>query len=369
MEQTSGRKQRVSILISNLMAGGAERVTLNLIDGLVQLGCEVQLVLFSAVGELLADVPEGIEVIDLACERAHRGAIPLARYLRHQVPDVLIGTEGHANIVAYFARLLAGVETRLVFTEHLALTGSPRNIRDRLYRLLASRIYRRVEAVVAVSGGVADSLVRGVGLPRESISVIYNPVLTEHFWETVAEPVEDPWFAPGGPPVILGVGRLVAQKDFPTLLKAFARVRQTHEARLMILGEGPDRRALEAQALELGLEGQVRLPGFVSKPASYMAHSSVFVLSSVREGLPTVLIEALAAGVPVVATNCESGPMEILDGGKLGRLVPVGAPEELGAAIIAALDDGKCSVEKAILTKYSPKEAARRYLEVAGSLA
>lgn len=361
-------RKRVALVISNLRAGGAERVTLNLIEGLSELGCEVQLVVFEAVGELIADVPLGTKVVDLGCKRAYRSPVALARYLRSAKPAVMVGTEGHVNIAIFVARWLAAARTRLVFTEHLAISQVPKGTKDRLYRVLARFAYRRADAVVAVSGGVADSVARGVGLPRDLISVVYNPVLTKRFWQTASEPVDDPWFGPDQPPVILGVGRLAAQKDFPTLLKAFARVRESREANLMILGEGPDRAALEAQAEALGLSSHVRFPGFVPKPASYMSNASVFALSSVREGLPTVLIEALAAGAPVVSTDCESGPREILDGGRLGRLVPVDDPDRLGAAIVAALDEGRTAVDVTALVEYSPREAARRYLQVAGSL-
>lgn len=369
MRPNASTELKVALFLSNLAAGGAERVTLNLIEGLSELGCEVEMVLLSAVGELLADVPEGVRLVDLACGRALRSPVPLAHYLRQARPDVLIATEGHTNLAALLAKRLSGARTDLVFTEHLAVSDKPKGIKDGLFRMLARLAYGSAKAVVAVSGGVADSLVSGIGLRRDAVTVIYNPVLTKRFWETVAAPVKDPWFADGQPPVILGVGRLAAQKDFPTLIRAFKQVRATRDARLMILGEGGDRPALEALVDELGLAEHVRLPGFVSKPASYMARSAVFALSSVREGLPTVLIEALATQVPVVATDCESGPDEILQSGRLGRLVAVGDPKALGDAIVLALDEGHNTVSQEDLMEYSPKAAARRYLKAAGHLA
>lgn len=359
----------MALFLSNLAGGGAERVTLNLIEGLIELGCSVDIVLLSAVGELLGEVPQGVDVIDLGCGRALRAPAPLARYLRRYRPDVLIGTEGHTNLAALVAKRIAGAPTELVFTEHLAVSDKPKGMKDRIYRLLARLTYGYAKAVVAVSGGVADSLVAAVGLPRDAVTVIYNPVLTKRYWETVSAPVEDPWFSEGQPPVVLGVGRLVAQKDFPTLIKAFKHVRASRDARLMILGDGTDRPALEGLVNELGLSEHVKLPGFVAKPASYMARSAVFALSSVREGLPTVLIEALATEVPIVATDCESGPDEILRSGRLGRLVPVGDARELGEAIISALDEGRSAVSREDLEEYFPEAAAKRYLQVAGHLA
>lgn len=369
MEASGPGRLKVALLVPLLVGGGAERVTLNLIEGLKELGHEAQLVVFSETGELVGEVPDWVKLVDLKCGRAVRAPVPLARYLRSERPDVLIGTQGHVNLVALLARRLAGVPTRLILTEHLAVTGEPEGVKDRMYRLLARSSYRGAEAVVAVSGGVADTLAAGVGLPRDSITVIYNPVLTEQYWQSVTAEVEHPWFVAGEPPVILGVGRLVPQKDFPMLIRAFGRVLEKRDARLIILGEGPDRQALEQQVRQAGLESKVQLPGFLPNPASYMARAGVFALSSVREGLPTVLIEALATGTPVVSTDCPSGPQEILQGGELGRLVPVGDHDALAQAIVEALDDQRGAVSSEVLAQYTPPEAAKKYLEAAGLVA
>lgn len=366
MSDEPERKPRVALLLPLLTGGGAERVTLNLIEGLQELGCEVHLVVFAMKGELVDAVPEGVELVDLGSGRALFSPLPLARYLRRARPDVLVGVEGHSNLPALLARTLAGVPTRMVLTEHIALTPEAGGTKDRIFRALARYAYPRAEATVAVSDGVARSVAAGTGLPRESFTVIFNPVLTKRYWETVEQAPDHPWFAPGQPPVVLGVGRLVPQKDFPNLIRAFARVREQVPARLMILGEGPDRPQLEALVNELQLTDSVQLPGFVNDPVSYMARSGVFALSSVREGLPTVLIEALASGVPVVSTDCESGPREILQGGRLGRLVPVGDSEALAEGIVSALTDPQRSVEPELLAPYFPRESARRYLQAAG---
>jgi glycosyltransferase involved in cell wall biosynthesis len=193
------------------------------------------------------------------------------------------------------------------------------------------------DAIVTVSQGVADDLVQ-IGLPSESIRVIHNPVVTPELFQKAQEPLEHPWFASGQPPVILGVGRLDKQKDFQTLIQAFAQVRQQHAARLMILGEGNERSHLEVLVKELHLTEDVSLPGFVANPYAYMSRSAVFVLSSLFEGLPTVLIEAIAVGTPVVSTNCKSGPAEILADGQYGKLVSVGNIQDIAKAIIETLE-------------------------------
>jgi glycosyltransferase involved in cell wall biosynthesis len=197
----------------------------------------------------------------------------------------------------------------------------------------------------------------------EKIKVIYNPVITPELFAKAEEPLDHPWFRPGEPPVVLGVGRLTQAKDFPTLIRAFALVRKERPARLMILGEGEERPKLEALVRELGLEEDVALPGFVGNPYKYIARAGVFVLSSAWEGLPTTLVEALALGTPVVSTNCKSGPEEILEEGRWGRLVPVGNIEELAKAIGESLSMPRL-LNGGALDRFRVDIVVDRYLEV-----
>jgi glycosyltransferase involved in cell wall biosynthesis len=203
---------------------------------------------------------------------------------------------------------------------------------------LIGKVYPRAERIVTVSGGVADDLATCTGLPRATIGTIYNPILTTEIAEKAQVPISHTWLPPTTLPVILGVGRLVPQKDFPTLLKAFAHVHMKYPSRLIILGEGRERAKLEALVSELGIAEDVSFPGFESNPYAFMARASVFVLSSAWEGLPNALIEALACGCPVVSTNCPSGPQEILDNGAFGPLVPVGDDWALAEAILHTLE-------------------------------
>jgi glycosyltransferase involved in cell wall biosynthesis len=266
------------------------------------------------------------------------------RYLRHERPQVLLSAMTDLNLVALWARRLARVHTELVISEHITLSQSVqaganrRKWRHRFLPPLVARTYPWAEAIIAVSAGVADDLSTVAEIPRERILTIYNPVVTPDLAEKSRASRDHPWFAPGSPPVLLAVGRLAGQKDFPTLLRAFARVRALRPARLVVLGEGKERTKLEALALELAVAGDVALPGFVLNPFPYMRRAAALVLSSVYEGLPGVLIEALACGCPVVSTDCPSGPAEILDRGAYGKLVPVGDDARLSAAILATLD-------------------------------
>jgi len=321
----------VAIFLASLTGGGVERVMLNVAQGLVERGYTVDVVLQAAEGPYLTHVPDRVRIVDLGARRMALALLPLVSYMRRERPQSLIAANTYANVIAVVAKKLARVQTRTVITEHIFLSISTHNaesLRERYLPLLAKRIYPWADDIIAVSEGVADDLADTLALSRNRIKVIYNPVVTPEFFEKTREAVEQPWFQPSEPPVILGVGRLTKQKDFPTLLRAFALVRKRHPCRLVILGEGEDRSKLEALISELGMSEDVDMPGFVDNPYKYMAHAAVFALSSIWEGLPTVLIECLACGTPVVATDCPSGPREILGGGKYGTLVPV---EDVGA--------------------------------------
>jgi len=337
----AGEKMKLALFLPSLRGGGAERVMVNLARGFVERGLQVDLVLARAEGPYLSQVPKEVRVVDLGAQRVLHSLPGLVRYLREERPQAMLSALNHANIVAIWAKLLARVKTRLVVSERTTLSRSTENassIRVKFIPFLVKAFYPYADVVVAVSRGVAEDLIARIGLTAEKIKVIYNPVVTPELFTKAEEPLDHPWFRPGEPPVILGVGRLTKPKDFPTLIRAFALVRKERPARLMILGEGEERPNLEALVRELGLEEDVALPGFVENPYKYMKRAAVFVLSSRWEGLPTVLIEAMALGTPVVATDCPSGPAEILEGGKWGRLVPVGDINALSESILAALE-------------------------------
>jgi glycosyltransferase involved in cell wall biosynthesis len=230
---------------------------------------------------------------------------------------------------------------------------------------LARRFFPSADYIVGVSAGVADDLREQIGLPSERVRVVFNPIITPDIAVEAAEPVGHPWFSDGGP-VLVAAGRLRPQKDFPTLLRAVALVRDRRPVRLVLLGEGPDRAELEALVDRLGLGGIVDLPGNTDNPYAYFAKCTAYVLSSRWEGLPTVLIEALACGSPIVSTDCPSGPREILDGGSYGVLVPVGDVEALAAAIERALagDVGRAPAESWM--PYTADAATDAYLELLG---
>jgi glycosyltransferase involved in cell wall biosynthesis len=295
----------------------------------------------------------------------------LALYLRRERPDVLLSGASHVNLVSLWAQRLARVPLRLVLRASNDPIGYPeafpraqRALRGCL-RWLARRSYPWADAVIAVSRGVAEDLACLTGMPRERIHTIYNPVVTPELAQKARAPVSHPWLGAAGVPLVLGAGKLKLQKDFPTLIRAFARLRARRPARLVILGEGVQRKKLEALVRELGVGADVALPGHVDNPWAWMARASVFVLSSAWEGLPGVLIEAMACGCPVVSTDCASGPAEILADGTYGPLVPVGDESALADAIDAVLaSPPDPAVLRSRAADVSAEPAVDAYLEV-----
>jgi glycosyltransferase involved in cell wall biosynthesis len=374
----------LALFIHGFSGGGAQRRTITLANALAARGHTVDLVVVDPEGVLRPDVSVAVRVIALGSSRRGTrqtsrsrrcevfGAVPaLARYLRQARPEVLLSAASHVNLAAVCAWRLARGATALVLrvSNHLSRSAPSLARPSRPGRLLlARRLYPLADAIIAVSRGVADDVAAITGVPRERITTIHNPVVTPDFERWAAMALEHPWFTPGAPPVLLAAGRFVAQKDFPTLVRAFARVRAVRRVRLVILGEAkrPARRArLEALVRALGVAEDIELAGFVTNAYAYMARAAAFVLSSRWEGLPGVLIEALACGCPVVSTDCPSGPAEILENGRYGPLVPVGDPAALAAATLSVLAAPPArAVLQARAAAFSVETAVDRYENV-----
>lgn len=358
----------IALFLRTLGGGGAERVLLNLAQGFVERGLKVDLVVSAGEGLDLWQIPIGVRVINLNAPRVSASLPKLIGYLRRERPNALIPSLHYANEVALLAKHFARVPTKILIPEHNMLSTEVRyhekGSRQQLIPLAARLLYPYADGIVAVSRGVAEDLAQITGISPKRIHVIYNPVITTQLYEMAKEPVDHPWFNPGEPPVILGVGRLEAQKDFPTLIRAFALVRKKRPVRLAILGWGPDRQKLAALVNELGIEDDVVMPGFIKNPFAYMAKASVFALSSVWEGLSNVLIEAMALGTPVISTDCKSGPAEVLADGKYGWLVPVGNSEALAKKILQILDSNIQPVDSDWLSQFTLHTSTQRYLDV-----
>jgi glycosyltransferase involved in cell wall biosynthesis len=375
---TAENPRHIAVFIFGLSGGGAQRRTVTLANAFAARGHRVDLVLVKPEGPLAPEVSEAVGIVpltewgapSLSAHLPRRVGLVLAaraltRYLNGARPDVLLSAASHVHLPALHAHRKAGAPCRIVLrvSNHLSRQGT-RTITP----TLARRFYPRADAFIAVSQSVADDLIGAIALPRQRVTAIYNPVVTRELLARAEEPLDHPWFAAGEPPVVLGVGRLVKQKDFPTLVRAFARVRERRPARLLLLGETKKprrRRRLEELIRELGVDEDVAIEGFVDNPLPYMRGAAVFALSSAWEGLPGALIEAMACGCPPVSTDCPGGSAEILDQGRLGPLVPVGDDAALAEAIVQQLE---CPTAPALLEararEFALDLAVDHYLEV-----
>jgi glycosyltransferase involved in cell wall biosynthesis len=358
----------IALFSPTLSGGGAERVLVNLACGLCARGYRVDVVLASAKGQFLSDLPQAAQVVDLGASRVVRSIPALAMYLRRRRPYSLLAFQDHAGIAAVWARFLVRSDTRIISSVHNVwsrmIESSSHPWKSHTLAWLTAMAYQHATAVVAVSNGVAEDMAKTIGIAAERVTVIYNPVITPELLERSAEPLTHPWFDPNEPAVIMGIGRLTEVKDFPTLLRAFARVRAQQRVRLIILGEGTARDELEKLVDQLGVKEDVLLPGFVANPYPYLKRASIFVLSSLYEGLPTVLIEAMALGVPCVATDCDSGPSEILAGGLHGTLTPVRDVDSMAAAIAATLHHPRAAVSATAWQPFTLDAATDAYERV-----
>lgn len=295
-----------------------------------------------------------------------------ASYLKSHQPDIVLSAFREINLVTLLASHLVNVPVGIVISEHTVWSlknSDKKNKRKRKWLFSyakLSELYSEASGIVAVSEGVAKDVSSAINMEKKKISVIYNPIVSSDLISLSKEAVNHPWIKDKKYPVILGVGRLSAQKNFSLMVKAFARVKKYRQSKLIILGDGKERSNLQRLIQEYSLFDDVDLPGFISNPYAFMSKVDIFALSSIAEGLPTVLIEALACGCPVVSTDCPSGPAEILEYGKYGPLVPMNDEKALAEAIISVLDDPPDPTWlKQRGMHFSVDKAAESYLQLA----
>lgn len=354
----------VTLLMPNFEAGGAERVMIRLAQGLVDDGFPVDLVVLSESGPYRQELDPRVRVVSLQATRAWRAIPSLARYLRQQRPRAVLSALFHCNFLAVAARALAQVPTRVVLSEHNTLElvqNSVGPVRWLVFQWGLRIAYPRADAVVCVSNGIAQGLIRALPSLQNKLHVINNPVVTENVLALSQERLIHPWLDDDQCPLILAAGRLIDAKGFDVLVAAMPELLARVSARLVILGQGPMREALLAQVQALGLSDRVSLPGFTNNPYAWMSRCRVFVLSSRHEGLPGALIEAMACGSPVVATDCPHGPNEILENGKWGRLVPVNDPAALAEAIAATIKSDAVTDVRSRAWDYGVPQASQAY--------
>lgn len=352
--------------------GGTYRRLTNQIHVWTRQGWSVELVTFRDGEMFYADeMPATVRCVHLGTRGKLTTVLALWRYLRRNRPRAILSINHISNVI--LARVGHLPETGTprflsvpnTFGESEKLAAEPQR-RERKFRQIR-RLYPRSDGVIAVSDGVRDDLLNTVGLRGVTVKRIYSGSVTRSMLERAREPVEHPWLTDRSCPVILAAGRLAPQKDYPTLLRAFALLRERREARLIIVGQGREQPKLEALARELNIDSHVDLPGFVANPYAWMARCDVFALSSRWEGLVNVIMEALGLGVPVVSTDCPSGPREILADGRYGVLVPMRNPQALAEGLDRALrGDGPRFDRDEAVQPFLAETAARAYLDFFG---
>jgi glycosyltransferase involved in cell wall biosynthesis len=370
----TNRKLRIANFLPSLSGGGAERVVINLCASFPRDEVQPVLIAGSLTGPFVDNIDDDVEVIDLKCPNIRHSIGPLRDYIQQAKLDLLISHLSHANIAALWAmRKLRKLNQKqdlglpeIAVVEHMTMSAyRGKKWRDKLIRPLARRLYKSADQVVAVSNAAARDLEQQLQLPPSSVTTIYNPVVGPHIHKSRQEPLQHPFVENHSEPLILAAGRLSEQKDYPTLIQAFAQLQTTVPSRLAILGDGEERSSIETLIDKLRLSERVCLVGFTENPYQWMQRADLYVLSSRWEALPTVLIEAMACGCNVVSTDCPSGPAEILGDQFAHRLAACVDPSALAATIKQALDeplDSDAIIEQA--SQFNFTTAARRYIEL-----
>jgi len=367
-----GRSRPICLFLPSFGDGGVERMMANIARGLAEQGFAVDFVVGPPDAPYLDTLPASVRLHPLT-ERDRRARRRfLHDYVERERPAIVLTAKTDDDRVALAVKAAQSGDTRYFLrpgtTQSERWNARRRNPLKRWWeRRQLSALYQRADGVIAVSRGVAEDIAAITGLPLDRIRVVRNPNITPELEQSARAPLDHPWFAPGEPPVIMGIGGLRLQKDFTTLIRAFALVQRQRPCRLLILGQGRQRARLERLAKELGVSGGVDLHGFDPNPYRFLGRAGLFVLSSRWEGSPNALTEALALGVPVVATDCRSGPREILQGGRYGPLVPVGDVEALARAMVQTLREPLApEILREAVSDYRLDVSARGYLDAFG---
>ena len=363
--------QRIAIFVATSGHSGVDRAMQHLIPALAERGYPVDVLKVRRHGPHLTQIPDNVQIIDLQSAHTYTSLPALVRYLRRYQPAALLADKDRVNRTALLARWLAGVKTRLVLSSGTTISVDLQHrsgFERWLQRNSMGKLYPYADQVIVTCDDVGDDMANYTGLPRSLIKTVPSPVLPDDLFERQYPAPDHPWFQPKQVPVIVGVGELSRRKDFATLIRAFAQLQQQRDCRLLILGKGNQQAALQALIDELKLTDKVSLAGYVDNPYQYLAHADLFAFSSRWEGLGFVIIEALAMGTPVVATQCPSGPREILQDGNIGALVPVGDSAAMALALQRSLAQPRPaahSLQQAV-AHYRIAASTSAYLQVLG---
>ena len=363
----------IAFFLHDLRGGGVERITIHLANEMCRMGCKIDLVLINKIGEqaYFRSIDSSVSIIELPQKRTLTSCVGFRTYIRKHQPNIVVSALTHINVSTLLSVSFLKKKPYIFVVEHNHRIGRQKNgsLEDlgtaiRLAFRLVPYLYPRANTVGVVSDGIRSALAAAIPVPKEQITLLHNPVTAPDSKGLPEACTVLPWLAQSNVPFILGVGSLSYEKSFDLLIEAFARVRRNRPLRLVIAGEGPKRLELEEKAQDCGFQDDIHLPGFVNNPYALMRDARLLALTSRWEGLPTVLIEAMMLGTSVVATDCPSGPAEILLGGSIGCLVPPGDADALADAIEKTLEVPQHPhelIERAL--EFSPEAAAQRYLD------
>lgn len=345
--------------------GGAERVMISVANSFLEKGYDIDFVFVHAEGPFIKEINKNINIVDLKSKRAIYSLFKFYFYLWKNKPNILISALNYINLIAIFSCFFVFNKPKVIVTEHGTLSAVTKDLEGtgKIVPRLMKLLYPYAQKIICVSNGVADDLAEQLNIDRGDINTIYNPIDFEYINNKKDLPLIHPWVGTDIP-IILGAGRLVDVKNFPLLINAFLKVRAKVNCRLVIIGEGEKRKDLELLITASSFSDDILLYGFTDNPYQWMKAAKVFVLSSNTEGLPTVLIEALACGVKVISTDCPYGPREILDNGRYGVLVEVGNIDELASTIVNSLTDNMQNSCRISFDKYRLESVFENYEKI-----
>lgn len=362
--------KKIFFILPSLHGGGAEKITINLAREISKQGYFVEIILFEKKGIYLEEIEKEIKIFSLNAKKIRSSIIPLFIYLKKNKPSVIISVMTNANIIALFLQFF--LKIKVIVTEHNLFSQEKESLgfyKKKIYFFLAQILYPRAISIVAVSNGIANDLINNVKINKKKVITIYNPIDIDNIKKNINEKIVHKWIGNDNFIVILGIGRLSSQKNFSLLIHSFSQFKKKKpNAKLVILGEGEERKELEKLIFKLKLTNDIDMPGFIKNPYPYLSKSNIFVLSSNYEGLPTVLIESLICRTQIISTECGSGPREILKSGKYGAIVPINNINCLSLAMEKILKTPYSfkGVEKELLN-FNITDNTKKYLKIINS--
>lgn len=334
---------RLAVIIPSLAGGGMERMRIHLIKEWIRQGINIDLVVARRKGPLCDLIPEEVQIFETAGNNSLLFPFGLVHYLKKRKPTHILSAANDINAITLLAVKLMGLKSPTVISVHNHLSSELRmekgikKVKLQIAVWMLRRLIHSSQGVISISKGVEEDLKLQLNLKSSRSHVVYNPVITSETRNLLKEPLNNSP-VPEGVKWILFAGRFVHAKGLDILISAFAQMINDTNAHLVLMGEGPLKPDISERIRKMSLSQRVHLVGYQSNPLPWMREADVFVLPSRHEGLSNVIIEAMASGTQIVATDCPSGPAEILEDGKYGQLVPVENIEALSRALLKSLN-------------------------------